>query len=61
MPGEETIGSRDLIPVNFVVGGLDIDKRVLPLIRGVEARKHLALVNLVAAPGDFFSTVSTLP
>jgi hypothetical protein len=61
MPGEETIRGRDLIPVDLVVGGLDIDERILPFILGLEARKHFAFINLVAAPGDLLSTVSTLP
>jgi hypothetical protein len=61
MPGEETIRSRYLVPVYLVIGGLDIDERILPFIGGIEARKYLALVNLITAPGDLLSIVSTLP
>jgi hypothetical protein len=61
MPGEEPIRGRYLVPVDLVIGGLDVDERIPPFIRGTEEWKHLALVNLVAAPGDLLSTVSTLP
>jgi hypothetical protein len=61
MPGEETIRGRDLIPIDLVIAGLDVDERVLPFIPGTEEREHLALVDLVAATGDLFSTVATLP
>jgi hypothetical protein len=61
MPGEETIRGRYLVPVHLVIGGLDIDEDILSFIRGIEAREHLAFVNLVAATRDLLSTVSTLP
>jgi hypothetical protein len=61
MPGEETIRSRDLVPVHLVVGGLDINEHVFTLSCRVETRKHLTLIDLVTAPGDFLATVPTLP
>jgi hypothetical protein len=60
MPAEEPIRGRYFVPVDFVIGGLNVDERILPFIRGTEEWEHLALVNLVAAPGDFLSIVSTL-
>jgi len=61
MLGEEPIRGRYLVLVNLVIGGLDVDERILPFIRGTEKWEHRALVNLVAAPGDLLPTVSTLP
>jgi hypothetical protein len=60
MPGKEPIRGCHLVPVYFVIGGLDVDERILPFIPGTEDREHLALVDFVAALGDLFSTVSSL-
>src|SRR3954471_4444515 len=61
MPGEEPIRGRNLVSVDLVIGGLDIDQRIFSFVRGIEAWKHLALIDLVAPPGDLLSTVSTQP
>jgi hypothetical protein len=61
MPREEPIRSCHLVLVDLVIGGLDVDERILPFIRGTEEREHLALINLVATPGDLLAIVSTLP
>lgn len=61
MPGEEAIRGRNLISIDLVIGALDVDERIFSFIRRIEVRKHLALIDLVATPGDLLSTVSTLP
>src|SRR6266567_4225619 len=61
MLSEEPIRGRYLVLVNLIIGGLDVDERILSLICGTEEWEHHALKDLVAAPGDLLSPVSTLP
>jgi hypothetical protein len=60
MAGEKPIRGHDLVLIDLIVGGFDVDERKLSLVRGSEARKHLALVDLISAPGNLLATVSTL-
>jgi hypothetical protein len=61
MPGEKTIRGRDLISVDLVIGGFDVDERIFSLVRGIEVWKHVSLIDLVATPGDLLETISKLP
>jgi hypothetical protein len=61
VPGEEPIRGSHLVPVYLVICGLDVDEGVLPFILGAEVWPHLALVELVAAPGHLLQAVAALP
>jgi hypothetical protein len=40
VPGEEPIRGRDLVPVDLVIGGLDVDERILSFICGTQEREN---------------------
>src|SRR5436309_4249213 len=56
-PGEESIRGRDLVPIDLVVSGFDVDEGIFPLIFRAEAWQHLALIDLVAAPGELLFAI----
>src|SRR3954462_5047238 len=56
-PGEESIRGRDLVTVDLVVSCFDVDEGIFSLIVSGEAWQHLALVDLVAAPGELLFAI----
>jgi hypothetical protein len=56
MPGEEPVRSGDFVTIHLVITGADVDQGELAFIFRLEVREDLLFVDLVAAPGDLFST-----
>jgi hypothetical protein len=60
LPGEKTVRGCDLVSVDFIVTGLDVDEGVLAFILRAEAWQHVALIDLVTAPCELLFAIPRL-